>query len=50
MGGEVRYFVKLEESDTVIHIIGGVKDMRFRRADEVSVHVFAKDCRILETN
>jgi hypothetical protein len=48
MGGEVRYFVKLE-TGTVIHIIGGVKDMLFRRTDEVLVHVFAKDCRILET-
>jgi putative spermidine/putrescine transport system ATP-binding protein/spermidine/putrescine transport system ATP-binding protein len=48
MGGEVRYFVELE-TGTVLHIIGGVRDMLFRRADEVSVHVFAKDCRILET-
>ena len=48
MGGEVRYFVELE-TGTVIHIIGGVKDMLFRRTDEVLVHVFAKDCRILET-
>jgi putative spermidine/putrescine transport system ATP-binding protein/spermidine/putrescine transport system ATP-binding protein len=46
MGGEVRYFVELE-TGTVIHVIGGVKDMRFRRADEVLVQVFAKDCRIL---
>ena len=46
MGGEVRYFVKLE-TGTVIHIIGGVKDMLFRRADEVLIQLFAKDCRIL---
>jgi putative spermidine/putrescine transport system ATP-binding protein/spermidine/putrescine transport system ATP-binding protein len=46
MGGEVRYFVKLE-TGTVIHIIGGVKDMLFRRADEVVIQLFAKDCRIL---
>jgi hypothetical protein len=46
MGGEVRYFVELE-TGTVIHVIGGVKDMLFRRADEVFVQVFAKDCRIL---
>ena len=46
MGGEVRYFVKLE-TGTVIHIIGGVKDMQFRRADEVTIQLFAKDCRIL---
>ena len=46
MGGEVRYFVELE-TGTVIHVIGGVKDMVFRRADEVLVQVFAKDCRIL---
>ncbi len=46
MGGEVRYFVKLE-TGTVIHIIGGVKDMLFRRADEVVIQLFARDCRIL---
>jgi putative spermidine/putrescine transport system ATP-binding protein/spermidine/putrescine transport system ATP-binding protein len=46
MGGEVRYFVELE-TGTVIHVIGGVKDMVFRRTDEVLVQVFAKDCRIL---
>jgi hypothetical protein len=49
MGGEVRYFVELE-TGAVIHIIGGVRDMLFRRGDEVWVYVFAKDCRILETN
>ena len=46
MGGEVRYFVELE-TGTVIHVIGGVKDMLFKRSDEVTVQVFAKDCRIL---
>ena len=46
MGGEVRYFVKLE-TGTVVHIIGGVKDMLFRRADEVMIQLFAGDCRIL---
>jgi len=46
MGGEVRYFVELE-TGTVIHIIGGVKDMLFRRTDEVLIQLFAKDCRIL---
>lgn len=46
MGGEVRYFVKLD-SGTVIHVIGGVKDMLFKRKDEVLVHMFAKDCRVL---
>jgi spermidine/putrescine transport system ATP-binding protein len=46
MGGEVRYFVKLE-TGTVIHVIGGVRDMLFRRTDEVLVKLFAKDCRIL---
>ena len=46
MGGEVRYFVELK-TGTVIHIIGGVRDMLFRRTDEVLVHVFAKDCHLL---
>ena len=46
MGGEVRYFVKLE-TGTVIHIIGGVRDMLFRRADEVLIQLSARDCRIL---
>jgi len=46
MGGEVRYFVELE-TGTVIHVIGGVKGMLFKRSDEVLVQVFAGDCRIL---
>jgi spermidine/putrescine ABC transporter ATP-binding subunit len=46
MGGEVRYFVKLD-TGTMVHVIGGVKDMLFRRGDEVVVHVYSKDCRIL---
>ena len=46
MGGEVRYFVELE-TGTVVHVIGGIKDMLFKRKDEVLVHLFAKDCRVL---
>jgi len=46
MGGEVRFFVELE-GGTTVHVIGGVKEMRFKRKDEVLVHLYAKDCRML---
>ena len=46
MGGEVRYFVETTKG-TVIHIICGIKEMLFRRGDEVSVQVASIDCRLL---
>ena len=46
MGGEVRFFIELD-SGTTIHVIGGVKEMLYKRKDEVLVHLYAKDCRIL---
>ncbi len=46
MGGEVRYFVKVE-TGTVIHVIGGIKEEMFRRGDEVLVQVAPSDCRML---
>ncbi len=46
MGGEVSYFVELENG-TVIHIIGIVKTKPFRRGDPVAVTVPRRHCKLL---
>lgn len=46
MGGEVRYFVELENG-TIIHVIGGIKERPFSRGEEVSVQVAPGDCRLV---
>jgi putative spermidine/putrescine transport system ATP-binding protein/spermidine/putrescine transport system ATP-binding protein len=46
MGGEVSYFVELENG-TVIHVIGIVKTKPFRRGDPVAVTVPPRHCKLL---
>jgi putative spermidine/putrescine transport system ATP-binding protein/spermidine/putrescine transport system ATP-binding protein len=46
MGGEVSYFVELENG-TVIHVIGIVKTKPFRRGDPVAVTAPPRHCKLL---
>ena len=46
MGGEVSYFVELENG-TVVHVIGLVTRHVFRRGESVAVHVAPRHCRLL---
>ncbi len=49
MGGEVSYFVELENS-AVIHVISMVKSRPFRRGEAVSVCVAPRHCSLLSKN